>query len=240
MKKLIISIVMVTLLVVSVSVAWANATYDVYWEETDHPRHGASPLDPATATPAWPDVDLGARPTGHAVHVTETYQDYPSYTFVKSYVEVYDKKSGLSTWKGCTMEYYWMSDWELLAPDDVDAYMTANPGITVLYHMKDYFLGVSSYDTEGTLLWSISRQYAYWIQTEYTAGFFGFPEAIGERIHAEWTGSTYVSSPDFWIATSTYFTIQEGEDLIGYYDGPMAPIYAAFPEEYRGGYNWLT
>ncbi len=214
--------------------------YDVYWEESYHPKRGANPLNPATATPAWPGVDLGARPTGNAVHVTETFQDYPSYTFVKNYVEVYNKKSGLATWKGCTMEYYWMSDWTLLAPDDVDAYIAANPGVTVLYHMKDYRLGVSMYNSDGTLAWSLSRQYSFWIQTEYSATTYGFPEAIGERIHASWDGSTYVPSTDFWMATATYFTIPAGDSLLAYV-GPtqMDEIYDAFPSSYTGSYNWL-
>ena len=245
MKKLaIVGIVALFVLgmVMSVATVAAQQTYDTYWELTFHPRDGPAPLDPATATPSWSNLDLGLVATGNAVHAQETFQAYPSYTFTKNYVEVYNKKADLYTWKGCTMEYYWMSDWTLLAADDVDSYITANPGVTVLYHMKDYRLGVSIYD--GDLEWSISRQYTYWLQTEYTAATFGFTEDIGDRIHAEWDGatSTYILSDTVWLALSTYFTIPHDADLSVYYNlgsPSMSDIYGAFPDEYKGHYNWL-
>ena len=248
MKKLaILGIVALFVLGMVMSVATVAAsptTYDTYWELTSHPKPGEFILDPTTATPSWSDLDLGLVATGNAVHAQETFQDYPSYTFTKNYVEVYNKKADLYTWKGCTMEYYWMSDWTLLAADDVDSYIAANEGVTVLYHMKDYRLGVSIYGGDADLEWSISRQYTYWLQTEYTAATFGFTEDIGDRIHAEWDEdeATYNPSDSVWLALSTYFTIPLGDDLTTYYDAvglPMSPIYDAFPDEYKGHYNWL-
>lgn len=215
--------------------------YDVYWEPTYHPKGTGWTLDPATASPSWPDTELVGKLTGAANHIEITYQDYPSYTFVKEYVEVYDKKEGLYEWKGATLEYYWMSDWRILAPDDA----LLEPE-NILFHMKDYFVGLSKFDGNGELQWQIYRQYAYWIQTEdtaTTATIYGpFPEAIGERLHVEWDGSTYISSTVLWQATSTYFVIPVGASLSTYYysGSDMDNIYGAFPDAFTGfGYKWL-
>lgn len=219
-----------------------DGTFDVYWEPTYHPKGTGWTLDPATASPSWSGTTLAGRLTGGANHIEITFQDYPSYTFTKEYVEVYDKKEGYYEWKGAMLEYFWMSDGALLASGDVDAYIAANPEVSVLYHMKDYFLGLSDFDTSGNLLWQIYRQYSYWIQTEYTASTFGFPEAIGDRIHVEWDGSTYISSTVLWQATATYFVIPPSGPLSTYYTSgqPMYDIYGAFPATFTGfGYKWL-
>ena len=251
MKKAIVALIPILALAMLVGISTMPAVasdgpFDIYWEPTSHPNPArAWTLDPATASPSWPGTTLAGRLTGGANHIEITFQDYPSYTFTKEYVEVYDKKEGYYEWKGALLEYFWMSDWTLLASGDVDAYIAANPGVSVFYHMKDYFLGLSEFDASGNLLWQIYRQYSYWMQTAYTASTFGFPEAIGERIHADWTGSTYISSTTLWQATATYFVILFNANLADYYGssatiGNMNSIYGAFPVTFTGfGYKWI-
>ena len=249
MKKAIVALIPILVLAILAGISTmpaiaSDGPFDVYWEQTSHPKYGPAFIDPATP-PSWPNTELVGRLTGGANHIEITFQDYPSYTFTKEYVEVFDKKEGYYEWKGAILEYFWMSDRTLLASGDVDAYIAANPGVSVFHHMKDYFLGLSDFDGNGELQWQIYRQYSYWIQTAYTASTYGFPEAIGERIHADWTDSTYVSSTTLWQATATYFVIPAGGDLADYYGilatiGNMNGIYAAFPATFTGfGYKWL-
>jgi len=182
--------------------------------------------------------------TGAVLHSWETFEDYPSYTFVDKHVLVYDQKSGLYVIKGSSMELVWMPDGTLLHPDDVDEYLEENPEAFVKYHLKDYFIDVAKFDPN--LRWMIYRQYSYWIQTEWTKEEYGFPEEVGERIHAEWDPEkeTYVPSDKLWLGLQTYLVFPEGVVPSDIHDGSgyewLIDIYNAFPEEFKGfDYKWL-
>ena len=224
-------------------------TYNIFWEETYHPARGEGTVDDI-ADWSHTDAELFTKVTGAVLHSWDTFEDYPSYTFVDKHVLVFDQESGLYVIKGSTMEYIWMSDWTLLHPDDVDEYVEENPDVFVLYHMKDYFIGVAKFaptkdhPDENVLHWMLYRQYSYWIQTEYSKDVFGFPEEIGDRIHAEYDEGTYVSSDELWQATATYFVLREGYAPSDIGDEGkflwLERIYNAFPETFRGfNYKWV-
>ena len=224
--------------------------YNIFWEETHHPKRPDKywTVDDGVDW-SHTDTELFTKVTGAALHSWDTFEDYPSYAFVDKHVLVYDQESTLYVIKGSTMEYVWMSDWTLLHPDDVDAYVEEHPETFVLYHMKDYFIGVAKFapteehPNDNVLHWMLYRQYSYWIQTEYTKEAFGFPEEVGDRLHLTWTGSAYVSSDERWQGLSTYFVLHEGYEpsdigVIGF--TWLAKIYDAFPETFRGfNYKWV-